>query len=185
MNMRRRQRLRSRFRDILTAFLLLGGVALLAAWLASRAEVSPSGTARVIDGDSLVVKGREIRLQGIDAPEFGQSCRSDGGEIACGRQALRHLRRLIDGGTVTCKGWQEDQYQRLLAICFARGLELNREMVADGWAVSYGAYEDEERDAKKNRRGLWTSEFERPVDWRRSRGEGITLFEWLRQLIGL
>jgi len=176
---------RSRFRDIMTAFLLLAGVAVLTAWLASRSEVSPSGPARVVDGDSLVVNGREIRLQGIDAPEFGQSCQRAGDEVACGRQALQHLRRLIGGANITCTGWQEDQYERLLATCFTRGIELNRKMVGDGWAVSYGAYEVEERDARQNRRGLWAGEFEQPVDWRRSRGEGITLFEWLRQLIGL
>lgn len=33
------------------------------------------GMARVIDGDSLVVAGREVRMQGIDAPEGRQSCR--------------------------------------------------------------------------------------------------------------
>ena len=37
-----------------------------------RAHVS--GIARVVDGDTLDLAGRRIRLEGIDAPEAGQTC---------------------------------------------------------------------------------------------------------------
>ena len=53
-------------------------VALLALGQVARADVT--GPATVIDGDTIVVAGERIRLQGIDAPELQQTrmagCRS-------------------------------------------------------------------------------------------------------------
>lgn len=40
-------------------------------------------------------------------------------------------------------------------------------MVELGWAVSYGLYQREEADARKNQRGLWAGKFERPAKWRK------------------
>lgn len=63
----------------LVAFALIGTVAGLLSYL--RAEANPSdtqprivGEARVVDGDTIVVAGLHIRLEGIDAPESGQTC---------------------------------------------------------------------------------------------------------------
>ena len=39
-------------------------------------------------------------------------------------------------------------------------------MVAGGHAVAYGAYQLEERAARNAGRGIWSSRFERPADWR-------------------
>jgi endonuclease YncB( thermonuclease family) len=41
------------------------------------------GQARVIDGDTLVIAGQHIRLDGIDAPETKQVCKRDG-DRRCG-----------------------------------------------------------------------------------------------------
>ena len=41
-----------------------------------------SGSARIVDGDTLEVRGTRIRLHGIDAPESGQSCRAGRPELA-------------------------------------------------------------------------------------------------------
>ncbi len=183
---RRRRGLRARVRDILAALVLLGGVALLSAWFAERSGVSPTGSARVIDGDSIEVGDVEIRLQGIDAPEYGQICKSVETNSNCGKQAAQWLRKLIGGRSVVCEGWEEDRYGRLLASCTVAGIELNRRMVRDGWAVSFGSYEDEELDASKNQRGIWAGEFERPSDWRKTRGDddGAGVVEWLGKLLG-
>ena len=39
-----------------------------------KKAITISGTARVIDGDSLVVSGQEVRIYGIDAFEYNQTC---------------------------------------------------------------------------------------------------------------
>lgn len=128
------------------------------------------GAARLVDGDSLFVGGREVRLEGIDAPEGRQTCTRDGRGWPCGEEARRQLARLVDGRDVRCRSTETDQHGRLLGYCSAGGTELNREMVRAGYALAYGSFEAEEREAKAARRGLWSGEFERPRDWRRNQG---------------
>src|SRR5215218_3460822 len=54
----------------------------LLAVLADAAELQ--GLATVIDGDTLEIGGRHVRLFGIDAPETGQTCtRPDGRSSPC------------------------------------------------------------------------------------------------------
>ncbi len=130
------------------------------------------GKARIIDGDSLYVGGREVRLQGIDAPEGRQTCRRDGREWACGKGARNELVKMIQGREVSCHGLDIDKHDRLLAVCRANGRELNREMVARGFAVAYGRHQREEAEARRARLGLWAGEFDRPRDWRRQRNIG-------------
>jgi endonuclease YncB( thermonuclease family) len=131
-----------------------------------------SGRASVIDGDSLRVSGREVRMQGIDAPEARQFCHGAGGEWACGAAAERQLIQLIGSKEVFCQGVGLDKHGRLLALCKTGDIDLNREMVARGFAVAYGRYYEEERSAKGARRGLWAGEFTMPKVWRRERGIG-------------
>jgi endonuclease YncB( thermonuclease family) len=41
-------------------------------------------------------------------------------------------------------------------------------MVQDGMAIAFGdTYAREEGSARRERNGLWASQFERPQDWRR------------------
>ena len=45
-----------------------------------------AGTATVVDGDTVKIRGIRIRLHGIDAPESKQQCRRANGERwRCGR----------------------------------------------------------------------------------------------------
>ena len=46
--------------------------------LATPALADVTGTASVIDGDTIEVHGQRIRFHGIDAPENRQLCRLDG-----------------------------------------------------------------------------------------------------------
>jgi len=126
-----------------------------------------SGWAHVIDGDSLQVAGREVRLVGIDAPEWSQTCSRDGKNWDCGQAARAQLRRLIGMGRVTCRYSERDQYDRLLGLCDAGGRSLNKAMVEAGFAVAYGRFGAEEGKARADHRGIWAAEFERPQEWRR------------------
>ena len=109
------------------------------------------GTATVIDGDTIEVHGTRIRLHGIDAPESRQECnRADGTNWRCGQQAALALSDRIGRSTVRCDPRDRDRYGRIITICFKGAEDLNRWMVAAGWAVAYRKYSldyvgDEER----------------------------------------
>ncbi len=121
----------------------------------------------VVDGDSLQFGNQKVRLEGIDAPEFTQTCTIAGQAAECGKLARTHLRNLIAGRPVECSGWQTDKYDRPLVRCTVGGTELNAAMVRDGWAVAFGDFELEEAEARNASRGLWQGEFAEPRDWRR------------------
>jgi endonuclease YncB( thermonuclease family) len=132
----------------------------------SRQAAEIVGRAYIIDGDSLSVGGVEIRLYGIDAPEFRQICRRAARPWACGKGAARFLRQLIGGRELRCRPREEDVYRRTVAVCFVEGSDLGAAMVRAGQAVAYGAYGAEEQDARQAQRGIWSSQFEQPSEWR-------------------
>ena len=148
--------------------MIFAGVAVAAAWFAAQSGNEITGFARVLDGDSIVIGGREMRLEGIDAPEGKQLCtRSiDNQQYQCGQQSRDWLKKLISGNEIKCEGWEEDKYQRLLVTCWRGKVDLNRKMVRDGWAVSFGLYEGEELAARGEGKGLWQGDFQRPRQWR-------------------
>lgn len=179
-------------RGLATLAILIG----VAVWAIPRldrlASVDRTGAVTLADGDSFVLSGERVRLRGLDAPEFGQTCRRDGQDYACGRAARAELARLIGKSAVTCTGWERDKYNRLLARCTAGGIDLNRSMVEGGWAVAYGDYAAEEADARGARRGLWAGEFDRPSAWRAVHGAAhedehtfaIAIWNAIRELLG-
>lgn len=135
-------------------------------WSALAAEV------RVVDGDTLRLGDRTLRLSGIDAPERGQSCTDAAGRwFDCGAAAAEALSRLVNGRSVLCRVQGRDRYGRGLGLCTAGGAELNTGLVVSGWAL---AYEDDnlpmqtaEAAARLAGRGLWAGSFTRPDAWRR------------------
>ncbi|MEX2648002.1 MAG: thermonuclease family protein, partial [Alphaproteobacteria bacterium] len=58
--------------------------ALLALVAASPAGAELAGPARAVSGDLIVIGEMLVRLAGIDAPEFDQTCTRDGAVWACG-----------------------------------------------------------------------------------------------------
>ena len=149
--------------SVLTIALLVAGGKESIRWL--RTETL-GGQAIAIDGDSLRLNGRELRLEGIDAPEYRQTCRRGDREEACGKQARDRLAALLAGGHVSCRIAETDRYGRGLAVCEAGGRDINALLVTEGWAVSFGRYESQEDEARRAGRGVWGSRFDMPADWR-------------------
>lgn len=121
----------------------------------------------VKDGDSLSLNGREIRLIGIDAPEYRQKCDDvSGKKYDCGEKAKAYLKSLVKGKDVSCRKIAVDIYKRELSKCYAGKIYLNRKMLEAGWAVVYRSkskkYKEWEKDARENKRGMWQGRFMRP-----------------------
>lgn len=106
---------------------------------------------------------RRIRLVGIDAPEFGQPY---------GRRAADALAAKVAGRLVMVDDRGVDQHGRLLGRIHLEGRDINREMVADGWAWTFGFAPDDsylaaEAEARRTRSGLWSDPRPMsPAEWR-------------------
>lgn len=129
---------------------------------------SITGYAKVSDGDTIQINGRRIRLIDIDAPELYQFCTLNGASYPCGEQSKQHLINLIDKRKITCISEKRDKFDRFLGRCSVDSMDINRQMVEDGWAVSYYGYQQQENKARKQLLGIWAGSFERPRDWRRN-----------------
>jgi endonuclease YncB( thermonuclease family) len=137
----------------------------------SAPSLDLAGGASVIDGDTLEIRGRRVRLHGIDAPESDQLCSLDGGRYRCGQKAAFALTGLIGRRTVSCARRDTDRYGRAVAVCSAGGQDLGGWMVRHGHALAYRRYSrdyvDAEEAAAAEKLGIWAGAFEAPWDWRR------------------
>ncbi len=148
--------------------------ALLACLVPAVALADVTGTARVVNGDSLTIKRQELVLFGIDAPEPAQTCHLGNSLWLCGEDAQRHLETLVRGKTVTCKVRGRDDAGRTMAVCFVDAQDINRAMVWAGMALAFrdltDAYLTAEGEARTAKRGIWASNFIPPWKWRRFAG---------------
>tara|TARA_B110000196_G_scaffold132769_1_gene114973 strand:- start:162 stop:701 length:540 start_codon:yes stop_codon:yes gene_type:complete len=140
-----------------------------------------SGKASIIDGDTIRINKKKIRLYGIDAPELKQTC----GWLSrgCGEESKWILEQILKNEIITCFYKQKDKYGRIIGICYVGELdhipilmlspqfEINGVMVNMGLAIAYKRYSNRyiklEDDAKKNKRGVWKGKFEKPEEWRK------------------
>lgn len=130
---------------------------------------SIEGKALVIDGDSIMISSIKIRLIGIDAPELHQFCEKKEIRHPCGLEAKKYLEQLLENQSVTCHWHKTDKYHRILAICQTQKISnINATLVQNGWAVSYYDYPKEEQEARRKKRGIWASSFQRPKEWRKA-----------------
>jgi len=174
-------------RPPLWAFLVLG-LAVVAyktfdgRMLSDRPSVSTgdsvTGTTSVVDGDTIEIHGRRIRLWGIDAPESTQTCKIAGRPWRIGQRAALALSDQIKYRVVTCQHRDTDRYGRMVAACTVSGRDLAGWLVSEGWALDYpqysdGAYQEQQARAKLRRRGMWQCEFVLPWEWRRQRHSGL------------
>jgi len=134
-----------------------------------QTTTSVSGTAvsgtvvEVVDGDTLTISDaqnthREIRLKGIDAPEYGQKF---------GDASRDYLARLVFGKYVRIEYEKVDQYGRLVGTVWVNGNDECLEQLKAGLAWHYKNYETEqlpaerqlyahaEQEARAQALGLW------------------------------
>lgn len=147
-------------------------VALAAGLPQPGAAAELRGRAIIVDGDTLEIAYRRVRLFGIDAPEMSQQCLSaDEQRYPCGEAARQALERIIAGREVSCVQRGRDRRDAALAVCRAGDLDLAAAMVRSGWAIALWRisldYVELEEQARAERRGLWRGRFSRPEDFRR------------------
>ena len=152
-----------------TKFTLLVGLVVLGYWATASSEY-----VKVVDGDSLEIGARRIRLQGIDAPEFRQYCfDAQKKRYQCGIDSRNYLRELLKKNNykIKCNMLSKDRYKRELSECFVGGRNINLEMINAGYAVVYRSetrdYFEAEKAAKQGKKGIWQGKFMRPEYYRR------------------
>ena len=141
-----------------------------------------SGNAHIVDGDTIKINSKKIRLHGIDAPEFQQMCKktyltiiffSFTKDYPCGKISTEKLKKKINNKVITCKILDTDRYKRLIGECYKRNLNLNSWLVSNGYAVAYRKYSKKyisnEINAKNEKLGVWQGKFEMPWDFRRKK----------------
>ena len=141
------------------------------------------GTPKIIDGDTVHIYSKKIRLEGIDAPEIKQQCKKPFIKISsvigfqfnknysCGVMAKIKLIDKIDNSKLKCISSSKDRYKRFIATCYIDKINLNKWMVRNGYAVAYKRYSKEyvrdEEYAKENQLGIWKGTFITPEKWRK------------------
>ena len=141
------------------------------------------GIPKIIDGDTVHINNKKIRLEGIDAPEIKQQCQKEFLKISaaigfnfrknysCGAISRTKLISKINKSKIKCISLSRDRYKRYLATCYKAKTNLNKWMVRNGFAVAYKRYskdyEGDEDYAKENKLGIWQGSFIRPEKWRK------------------
>tara|TARA_A100001011_G_C14060683_1_gene736008 strand:- start:311 stop:814 length:504 start_codon:yes stop_codon:yes gene_type:complete len=141
------------------------------------------GIPKIVDGDTVHINTKKIRLEGIDAPEIRQQCKKPFLKISaiigfqfsknysCGVVSKKKLIDKIKNSEIKCISSSKDRYKRYLATCYKDKINLNKWMVRNGYAVAYKRYsKDYVRDeeyAKENTHGMWEGSFIMPEKWRK------------------
>ncbi len=124
---------------------------------------------KIADGDTLTIlvdkQQLNIRLSDIDTPErkqpFGTKAKQALSDLAFGKQT-----RVVEVAV--------DRYKRIVGRVYVGDIDVNRELVAQGFAWVYRKYSDDaellelEAQAREGRLGLWAdSNAIPPWEWRR------------------
>lgn len=129
---------------------LMGSAPRTPDWGALPAEV------RVVDGETLRLGDRVLRLYGVEAPARGQAC---GAVTDCGGLAAAELARLVRDRAVECRIQGQDRFGRAFGICRAGGVEVNGSLVTAGWAsadaTAMPSLAPLEQAARAAGRGMW------------------------------
>ncbi len=114
-----------------------------------------TGPAKVEDGQTLVINGQRLRLSAIEAIGGNGYCWDRHYNLRpCAHLSTYHLDSLVSFKQVTCSGDARDADQIPLVRCSVGDLNVNRQMVRDGWATSE-EYRADQDLAKRDRLGVW------------------------------
>ena len=157
------------------SFLVLLSVLLLLspqAFARESLRVLEGAVLRVSDGDTINIDSGgtkvKIRFYGIDTPETEKINRRTGQVSKPGQpygdEACHALESKIANQRVRVEVMDRDRYGRLVSVVWLDNRNINKEMVADGWAWAYrqyldrphaSEYIDAEERARARRLGLW------------------------------
>jgi endonuclease YncB( thermonuclease family) len=132
---------------------------------------------QVIDGDTLQVGGDVIQLYGIDAPELGQLCDSNGRLWHCGMEAALALNKLLtlNRSSLRCSPWSNEVQSATAPTRAPQVCEVGDQDVAvltlhtgNSLALpgAFPDYVEAERQAREGGVGIWHSDFVVPWKWR-------------------
>lgn len=150
--------------------------------------------AGIVDGDTFgteqkfMIEVNKIRLLGVDTPERNRA-KADNCKLQqknCWLVAKEYLQKMIGGKSIFCEFTGEDQYKRIIALCFLNekqqklGQSINALLVGEGLAVVDEYYLQtvrlrplceallkKETQAFKEKRGIWRVNF--PKEWGKRR----------------
>ncbi len=181
-------------------YLIAGGIVatvfIINHWNQVRAPMEQSDNligpaiGNAIDGETLLLRGVEVQLFGMDAVEVNQVCQdAEGADYPCGRRATYALQTLLRQGAVVCFPLFAVNENRVVAVCElaedGRGMpsspidfmregrkrNLSRLMIAQGHALSIGIgseyFGSDQNEAQRQGIGIWQGSFQPPSAWRR------------------
>lgn len=137
--------------------------------IVANTSFSFAGT-QIVDGDTIDLDGTRYRLNGIDAPEYGQKCNKPSGTWPCGKKAVEVIAALTEGQAVKCEPIIEDGFGRTVATCYVNGADIGAQLVEMGLAWAFvkfsKVYVEQESKAKKAGIGIWQAHTKTAWDYR-------------------
>lgn len=133
-----------------------------------------------VSGQSRYRASTRIRLEGVEGCQLRQTAELDGVRWPCGVVGAAWLVSQTIGLEIECRptrvlsGFSSGYY----AQCFVAGADLGASGLSAGMLVRAApegetdlpGYAEFENGAKLSERGLWSSRFDEPADWRRANG---------------
>ena len=110
------------------------------------------------DGDGIRVARQEVRLAGLDAPEYDQKAKhQDGYWFNHGKRVKSALIQEIGGKHVRVSVETVDKFGRLVRTVTCNGRDIGEWLVQEGHAIAAydNRYRHVEREARRAQRGMW------------------------------
>jgi endonuclease YncB( thermonuclease family) len=113
----------------------------------------------VVDGGTLRLGDRVVRLLGVEPPARGASC----ADQDCAAAATNALAAMVRETPVACRITGMDSVGRPYGMCQVDGTELNSAVISAGWAradATEPKLQQAEQTARAEHRGIWASDHE-------------------------